>query len=198
MLQRLILLTLVPATLLVGCMKPPMSMEPPQKPSPAAEMKKLEPMVGIWTDTGEMVEPNPEEMKKMMSESERAKFKSTFVGGGKAELAMGGIALRWEGWHDMGEGQKESFVEYWTWDPKLGKFHTLYVSDWGKTGTGLVTPCESCNGWCMKGAGIDELGRKSSYEGCMEMLSKDSMDWTFTERGPMGKVSLKGTSKRAK
>lgn len=197
MLRRL-LSVLGPVTLLVGCMKPSMPMEPPQKPSPAPEMKKLEPMVGTWTETGEIVEPNPEEMKKMMPESERAKFKSTFAGGGKAEWAMGGIALKWEGWHDMGEGQKESFVEYWTWDPKVGKFHTLYVSDWGKTGAGVATPCESCNGWCVKGTGFDDLGQKSSYEGCLKMTDKDSMEWCFTERGPMGKMSLKGTSKRQK
>ena len=32
----------------------------------------------------------------------------------------------------------------------------------------------------------------------MKFVDKDTHDWTFTESGPMGKMTIKGTSKRQK
>ncbi len=195
MLRRL-LLALVPATLLVGCMKPPMPMEPPQKPSPAVEMKKLERLVGTWSGTAELVEPCPEEMKKMMSDSERAKFKSTFAFNGKTEWAFGGMALKSEGWFEMGENQKVNYVEYWTWNSTKNQYDTWYLSDWGEIGTGSVVPCGKCDGFRSKAVGIDAKGDKKKMEGCLEFPDNNTMKWDFTEYNPWGKMVMKGTSKR--
>jgi len=180
-----------------GCMKPPMDMGPPKKPAPAPEMKKLERMIGSWSWTGEMVCPTKEEMMKHMPPGSKEP-QMTFAGTGKSEWALGGTAVKSEGSFDMGEGQKMAYVEYWMWDGKAKKYRTLSMSDWGEIGLGWVTPCTDCDGFCTTGEAVDAQGNKKRVEGCMKFVDKDTYDWTFTESGPMGKMTIKGTSKRQK
>jgi hypothetical protein len=82
------------------------------------------------------------------------------------------------------------------WDGKAKKFRTLGMSDWGEIGLGWMTPCTDCDGFCSTGEATDAQGNKKRVEGCMKWVDKDTHDWTFTERGPMGKMTIKGTSKR--
>lgn len=173
---------------------PPM----PTKPAPFPEMKMLEPMVGTWTGSGEMLEPDPETIKAMMPESERAKFKSTFGGGSTSKWELDGTVLRSEGWYEMPDNQKGSYIEYWTWCPKAGKFRTWFSSDWSESGNGWVTP--SADGRCfqMKGSSCDAMGNTKKFEGCMCLPNNDTMEWDFTEKGPMGRFRMHGTSKRQK
>jgi len=180
-----------------GCMQPSMSMDPPKKPTPSPEMKKFEYMVGTWADTSELVSPTKDEMMKHMPPGSKEP-PTNFKGGGKTEWAMGGMALKHEGWMEMGEGLKGNYLEYWTWDPKVKKYRSWFLTDWGETGTGWVTPCDDCDGFCMKSQGVDAQGNKQRMEGCMRRVDQDTHDWNFTLRGPMGKMSMKGTSKRQK
>jgi len=189
---------LLPLTLLTGCHHHHGSMEMPKKPAPAPQMKMLEAMVGTWSSSGEMVEPDPEAIKASMSESERANFKSTFVGGSNGELAMGGTALQMTGWYEMPEDQKGNYVEYWTWDAKKAKFRTWYTSDWSETGTGWATPFNDGKCFHVKGTGNDATGMKKSFEGCMCVVDRDTMEWQFTEKSAMGRFAMHGTNKRQK
>lgn len=195
--KRRLFCLLGPAMLVGGCMKPAMDMGPPKKPEVPAEMKKLERLVGAWNWTGEMVCPTKEEMMKAMPPGSKEP-QTKFAGTGKMEMVLGGAALRGTGSFDMGEGQMMTYEEYWWWDAKAGKFRTWSISDWLESGSGWATPCGDCDGFCNKGEGIDAQGNKKRYEGCMKFIDKDTHEWCFTEHGPMGKMTMKGTSKRAK
>ena len=190
-------LTLGTVLLTGGCMKPPMDMGPPKKPSPPVEMKKLEKMSGTWNWTGEMVCPSKEEMMKHMPPGSKEP-QMNFAGTGKAEMVLGGTALRSTGTFDMGEGQKMTYEEYAWWDAKAGKYRTWSISDWGEVGSGWMTACGDCDGFCSKADAIDAQGNKKRFEGCMKFLDKDTHEWSFTEFAAMGKMTMKGTSKRQK
>ena len=196
MLQRTCL-TIATLVLAGGCMKPPMPMEPPKKPASAAEMKKLERMVGTWNWTGQMVSPTKEEMMKHMPPGSKEP-QTTFAGTGKAEMVLGGTALKSTGTFDMGEGQKMTYEEYWWWDAKAKKYRTWSMSDWGEIGHGSITRCNDCDGFRSTAKATDAQGIKKRFEGCMRFTDKDTHEWCFTEAGPMGKMTMKGTSRRQK
>jgi hypothetical protein len=113
-------------------------------------------------------------------------------------MVLGGTALHSIGTFDMGEGQKMTYEEYMWWDAKAGKYRNWSISDWGEVGSGWLTDCKDCDGFCSKAGAIDAQGNKKRFEGCMWFVDKDTMEWSFTESGPMGKMSMKGTSKRQK
>ncbi len=178
-----------------GCAQPQWAMEPPQKPSVAPEMAKLSRFLGSWTGTAEFVSPSPEEMKAEMPEGEE--MPSSFAGGGVYEWALGGMFLKGEGWHEMGEDQRANYVEYWTWYPKVKKYRTWYFDDWGGSGEGWAWfDADDPNTMRFKGATIDGEGRKGRGHGMMTFIDDNSYKWTWSESGPMGKMELKGTSKR--
>ena len=131
-------------------MKPPMKMGPPKKPSVPAEMKELEKFIGNSTWTGEMVSPTKEEVMKHMPPGSKEP-PTTFAGGGKSEWAFGKLALKAEGWYDMGEGQKGNYIEDCMWDARAKKYHTWTIDDLGKTAAGWPAPCADCDGLCTTG-----------------------------------------------
>ena len=176
------------AILVGGCAKPAMDMGEMKKPSPAPEMKKLDGLVGSWKWTGEMVEPSMGD----------AGQQPTFSGTGKFEFILGGSVLKETGSMDMGEGQSMAYEGYWVWDAGAKKYRTYFLNDWSENGIGWVTPCGDCDGFCMKGDSVDAQGAKKRGEGCMKRIDKDTWEWSMTEKGPMGKMKMKGTSKRAK
>lgn len=180
--------------MVIGQDMPPM----PAKPAPFPEMKMLEPMVGTWTGSGEMIEPNPEEMRAMMPEGERDKFKATFAGGSTSKWILGGAVLQSEGWYEMPGDQKGTYVEMWTWDPREGRFRTWFSSDFLETGAGWATP--SADGRCfhVKGTSYDAMCNRKKFEGCMCLPNNDTMEWHFTEKGPMGRFTMHGVSNRQK
>lgn len=182
-----------------GCShsQPAADFDPMKKPAPSPEMKKLEGLVGNWTWTGEMVDPSAEEMKAHLPPGAPPP-PATFTGTEKFEYILGGTVLRQSGSMDMGEGQKMSYEGFWMWDARAGKYRTYFLNDWSENGTGWVTPCGDCDGFCMKGDSVDAHGQKKHGEGCMKRVDKDTWEWSMTEKGPMGKMSFKGTSKRAK
>lgn len=157
---------------------PPM----PTKPAPFPEMRMLDVMVGTWTGTGEVVEPPMEG--------------ETFSGGSVATFELDGTVFRSDGWYELPGNQRGSFFEYWTWDPREGRFRTWFTSDWSETGTGWVTP--SADGRCfqMEGRSVDAWGAKKKFNGFMCVLDNDTIEWQFTEKGPMGRMTMRGKSNR--
>jgi len=193
--KRIVLASLGLAVFAVGCAEAPMPTDSFQKPAPAPEMAKLERWVGAWSSTAEMIEPSPEKMKAEMPEGEE--MPSTMQGGGNYEMALGGMFLKGEGWYEMGEGQKGQYLEYITWDPKAGKFHSMFVSDWGEIGEGWMTVSPDGNTWTFKGTGTDATGAKKTGTGTMKFLDDNTMEGTWTESGPQGKMTFKWTNKRS-
>lgn len=185
----------VTAVLMAGCEKPEWSMGPPKKPRPAPELAKLERMIGTWSGTAEIVSPSPEEMKKMMPEGAE-EMPSTFAGGNEARWSLDGMFLRQEGWHEMGEGQRATYLEFITWDPKVKKYHNWYFSDWGESGEGWMTADSDGSTFHIKTTGKDANGDSKRGKGSFTFVNDDTMTWEWSETGPKGKMKLKGTSKR--
>lgn len=168
----------------------------PLKPAPFPEMRMLDVMVGTWTGSGEMIDPDPEKVRASLPESERAEFKSTFAGGSTSKWILDGAVLQSDGWYEMPGSQKGNYVEMWTWDPREGRFRTWFSSDSSETGAGWATP--SLDGRCfhVKGTSLDAMANRKKFEGCMCVIDNDNLQWQFTEKGPMGKFTMRGTSNR--
>ena len=195
MMLRHLTLTVCTLTVLGGCAQPQWPMEPPKKPSPAPEMAELERLLGTWTGSAEFVSPSPEEMEKGMPEGSE-EMPTSFAGGGKAQWTLGGMFLKSEGWHEMGEGQRANYVEYWTWDSKAQKYRTWSFSDWGESGQGWAKFYPDGKTMRFKGTGMDAQGTSTRGEGTLTFTDDNTYEWTYTEHGTWGKMELKGTSKR--
>ncbi len=167
---------------------PPMSIDDMRKPSQAVQMRQLEPFLGSWEGTAEIVPPTG---TVAATEPRR-----TFKGAGTSEWALDGMALKSTGWHEMPNDQRANYIEYITWDSNERKFRTFYMSDWGETGTGWMTPDPSGQTFQWNARGINAMGQGSSMTGSSTIVDRDTMEWTFVENGPMGRMEMKGTSKR--
>jgi hypothetical protein len=192
---RSLFVLLIAVGLLAGCAQPQPQMEEMNKPVPAPELAKLQPWIGNWSGTAEMVSPSPEEMKKMMPPGSKEMPKS-MAGAEKVEWALGGMFLKSEGWHDMCEGQRENYVHYAAWDAAAKKYHGWYFSDWGNTGESWMTMDADGKTYHMTEKAMDAKGQASTGEGMMTFVDDKTIDWTYTMNGPQGKMKLKGTSKK--
>lgn len=193
--HRRVLLTLCTLGLIGGCAQPQWSMEPPKKPGAPPEMAKLARFLGTWTGTAEMVSPSPEEMKAAMPEGAE-EMPESYAGQGTAEWTLGGMFLKSKSWHEMGEGQRANYVEYWTWDAKAKKYRTYYFSDWGESGQGWAWFEPDGETMHFKGTVVDAEGATKRGKGKLIFTSDTSYDWCWKESGPMGKMEFKGTGKR--
>ena len=110
--------------------------------------------------------------------------------------AMGGMAMKGEGWYEMGPDERVNYIEYWTWDPKAKRFNTWSMSDWGEVGTGWAEFCPDGNAMKYKGTMRDAAGKTIHAKGTMTFDDDNTMSWTYTESGARGKMKMKGTSKR--
>ncbi len=110
--------------------------------------------------------------------------------------ALGGMFLKNEGWYEMGEGQRANYVEVWTWDPKAKKYRTWFFTDWGESGQGWATFDSDGNTIRMKAKIVDASGTSKRGQGTMTFADNDTLEWTWSESGPMGKMKFKGTSRR--
>ncbi|UCC29780.1 MAG: hypothetical protein JSU86_16435 [Phycisphaerales bacterium] len=192
---RRVLFTLCTLGLIGGCAQPQWSMEPPEKPGVPPEMAKLARFLGTWTGTAEMVSPSPEEMKAETPEGTE-EMPESFAGGGKFEWTLGGMFLKGQGWHEMGEGQRMNYVEYWTWYPKAKKYRTSSYTDWGDSMQGWAWFGPDDNTLRFKGTGVNAQGAKSRGSGMLTFTSDTSYEWRWKESGPMGKMEFKGEAKR--
>ena len=161
-----------------------------KRPAPPVQLKQLEPFIGSWEGTAELV-PDP----KSAAATQPAE---TFKGGGTSEWAMDGMAMKSNGWHEMPDGQKQTFTEYVVWDADARKFRSYYVSDWGEHGSGWMWTDPDGQTFHWNAKGVDAHGHTSSMSGTSTIVDKDTMRWTMSMKGPTGKMQMKGTSKRVK
>jgi hypothetical protein len=172
-----------------------MSMDPMQKPDLAPELAQLNRFAGEWAGRAEMIEPSYEVMQASMPEGEE--MPKYFMGAESNEWTLGGRCLRTMGWHDMGEGQRANYEGMMTWDPKDKVYKAWWFGDWGDRMTSTMTLDKDGKTFHMKAEGVDGHGKKTKGEGTMTFLSDDTMEWTWSETGAMGRMKIKGTSKRA-
>ena len=169
----------------------PVSMDEMKRPAPPVQLKQLEPFIGSWEGTAEMV-PDP----KSPAATQPAQ---TFKGAGTSEWTMDGMAMKSTGWHEMPNDQKANYIEYVVWDANAKKFRSYYVSDWGENGSGWMWLDPDGRTFHWTGKGVNAQGQNSSMSGTSTLEDGgNTMSWRMTERSPMGKMELKGTSKRVK
>ena len=188
------------ALFLSGCLMAP-SIEEIEammaKPERPAELNMLDKMAGTWEMTGEMVTPMPREMAARL-EAESGEPPETMAM--KAQTTMSwcldNMFMKSEGWHEMPDGERMRFNEFITWDARKGKFHSWWFSNWGETGEGWMSFAADGQSCTMQARGMTADGTKKSYKGTFTFVDDDTMTWTFTEHGPMGPMTMKGTSKR--
>jgi hypothetical protein len=177
-----------------GCVQPA-PMVAPKKPSPAPELAALQKFTGKWAGSAEMVFPTKEELMQRMPEGS-AEPQMTYANGETAAWALGGMHLRRDGWFGMPEGQKQYFVEYVTWDARQKKFRTSMVSDWGDTSTGWMTVSPDGRSAELTTSGYDAAGNLKTGHAMMRFIDADTMEWTWSEKGPQGPFTLRGTNRR--
>ncbi len=193
--QRVFLLVLAATLLIVGCAQPQMPMGPPEKPDPAPEMAKLGVLIGTWTDVAEMLSRSPSEMCKEQPEGTESP-PSTFKGSYTWASTLDGMFIRCEGWHEMGPGQRMSMVEYYTWDPKAKKYRGRFFSDWGEHGDAWMTLDADGKTFRFTGETKNAQGVHGQGSGTMTLVDDRTIEWTWKENGPHGKMEFKGTSRR--
>jgi hypothetical protein len=168
----------------------PMSMDEMKRPGPPVQLRQLDPFIGSWEGTAEMV---PDPKSPAATQPVRA-----FKGAGTHEWTMDGMAMKSTGWHEMPNNQKETFVEYVVWDADARKFRSYYVSDWGEHGNGWMWLDPDGRTFHWNGKSTDAMGNTSSMSGTSTLVDSNTMNWRFTGSGPMGKMQLKGTSNRVR
>ena len=204
--KRALLSTLLVVFLSAGCEQPNMDMGMPQKPKPYPELAKLEPLIGNWSGTADMVEPSPADMKKMMDkmmekmpkDQMMPEMSTSFLGGETYEWALGGMYLKGTSWHELPSGEHAHYDQYITWDPRVKKYHAWYFGDMGESGEGWWTPPkESGDPFIVKAKGRGLQGSMRG-KGTFRLIGDDTMEWTWSEHRGGQKFKLKGTSKRQK
>ncbi len=182
---------LLSLSMIVGCQQPHKEHAtaggPPRKPARPAELAKLEPMVGHWRGTAEVVFP---EIPKNSGKQE------SFVGESTSAWAMDGMWLKTDGWHEMPDGQKQSYIEYITWDAKANKFHSFYMSDWGDCGESWMSVSADGKQFDVLSTGANHEGKSRKGQGSMTLVDHNTMKWTWSETGPDGTMKIQGTSTR--
>jgi hypothetical protein len=171
---------------------PAKAMHEMKKPEQPAEMKRLEMFVGNWTGTAEMVTP-PKPARKSGSTTAPATQpqQTTMNGGSTGKWELNGQALRMDGWYEMPNGERVSYIEYWMWDPQAKKYHTTFMSEMGEYGEGWATPDATGRNFTYTGR-----SNRSKVSGTMRMTDDRTMEWNMTEKGPHGKMQMKGTSRK--
>ncbi|MBI4716750.1 MAG: DUF1579 family protein [Planctomycetes bacterium] len=179
-----------------ACAAPPMG-DPFAKPTPPAELKKLDKFAGKWTGTWEMVEPTVEEMNKMMPEGSKP-MPAVMKGESKGDWTLGGMYLHRTGSYEMPGDQKSQFAEIMTWDAKAKKYRSWFFSDMGEYGEGTMTLDKDGKTYRMKFKGTDGHGHAMHGQGTMTAVDDNTMEGSMTMTGCMGTWKMKGTEKRAK
>ena len=178
-------LTALLAVALVGCQQPSMEdmMTPPTRP---AELDRLGMFIGTWEGTSEMTAPGSDEIINCTGRS-------------TARWAADGWVMIEEYEGALADDQYEG-VALWTWDPKAKKFRTFWTSSFGELAHGTATFDEETKTWHMRGESRNLYkGSKTIGEGTATMVDDNTMEWSFTEYGPMKLKKLaegKGTSRR--
>lgn len=190
--RRLICISLTPMLFVMGCAKPDLDMSRPPVP---AEMAKLEPWLGTWTGSAEMVSPTREQLESALGE-DAAKIPTSFKGEETFERYWDGMFIRQEGWHSMDAENKARYVMYICWDPKARKFRQWYFSDYGEYGSGWMRLKSDGKTWSMEGTSTDAKGKTRRGTGTARFTSDDTMEWTWGESSLFGGFKMKGTSKR--
>lgn len=179
------LATIAGCAALIGCAPPKMTMDDlramaPERP---AELDYLNAFIGKWSFEGESVSDMFEEPIKMTGESEM------HWSGDMWYLVSDGV------WR-MGEMDEMKGHEVWCYDPKAGKFRSVWVDTMGSFGVGEGRYDESTRTWTTSATNHGPMG-KSTMKGTIKIIDDDTMEWKVAEySGLMKTMEFNGVSRR--
>lgn len=191
--MRRVVLAVCSLALIAGCEDQKAHMAEMGQAKPGPELAKLNRMVGTWTGTAEIVKPTREEMMKHMPKGMPMPAEK-MQGGGTWSWMPGGMVLKCEGWHEMSPGMRVNMVEFIGWNPREREYWMGFVGDNGEHGVGEMKI--DGNTMSSEGKSCDAQGNSSHGKGTMTWVDDNTMNWTWTEWGPMGEMQMKGTSRK--
>jgi hypothetical protein len=181
------------SVLFVGCAQPKMSLEDLKKipkPQRPAELALLEPMVGSWTATGELIMPG---IDKPLS------------GTGSSTMAWdcdGRVLVEHFEWQspEMGESGTMKGLVMYTYDPRENEFNFFLADSDGQVSHGEMKFDETTKSWNVEQTGRNPMtGEKTKAKGTLRMPDNNTIEWQMVQHDSMGltkTMEMKGTSKR--
>lgn len=176
-----------------GCAQPKLTLEDLKKmpkPERPKELAMLEPMVGSWTGTGEMIIPGLDQK---------------LAGTGANTVAWdcdGRVLIEHFDWQmpDLGANGSMKGIVMYTFDPREKEFHMHMASSMGDMSRAEMTYDEKTKTWNIEEKGRDPMtGQPTKSRGTMKMPDNNTLEWQMTQYDAMGmtkKMEMKGTSKR--
>ncbi len=76
------------------------------------------------------------------------------------------------------------------------KYRSWMFDDWGNRGEGWMTFDDDGKTGHTQATMIAPTGARTRSVGTMTFVDDDTLEWEFTEKGPMGTMKLEGTMKR--
>lgn len=158
------------------------------------EMANLEGMIGTWEGEAQMISI-PAAMREMMPDLPEGELPPPTKGGGTNTWALGGTYLKAEGWHETMPGEKEHYVEYFTWDPVAKKYRQWWFGSNGDWGEGTMT-IDDKGVMYTSFRGVNGEGQPTSGHGTLRFVEPDTMEWEWSGNMGAGVVEMRGTSRR--
>ena len=191
--HRLTIAALCIGMLTAGCSMSHHEDDPQSEPQEAQpteampEMAKLERLVGIWSGSGQISAPAPEDGQAISSPLESEV---------ECEWTLGGTFLETEWWDQTADGQTSQTVVLITWDPHEEQHHMWRFSSSGGHGDGPVTFTTDADTLRLKVKGRDGNGERVNCRGTLTFVDDNTIEWTWDREGPEGDTQLKGTLRR--
>ena len=120
---------------------------------------------------------------------------ATTNGQSTIEWDLGGVFLKERGWYETPDGRRVHFVAYLTWDPRSKQYRAWKFNDWGQQGDEWLR-FDRDGTVHARTKSTDAQGHTLHGTGRYAFPDDNVIEWTRTQRGPMGRVTLKGTMKR--
>ena len=159
---------------------------PPGPPPRAAELDRLNDMVGNWEYTMEMT---PEGMDKPM-------------------VSKGTVSTQWDcDKHcivehvdgDMGEQGKFHGMSVMTWDPKAKTYRSMWCDSTGEVSMGTSEYDDETKTWTGKSKGANGMGDTVVGEWTSRVIDANTVEWSGTQWNAWKTkklVEFKGTNRR--
>lgn len=181
----------------VSCATQELALNAAPMVDPAPELKALERFVGDWSGTSQVVSGDPAAFGHgAMTQNGESDAPAIFQGGAKTRWVLGGMFVRTESWLDVGD-RKVTYVDFKTWDATARKYRSWYFSDMGESGESWMTLDADGSTFHVTASGTAADGTVSTGSGSITFAgSGDAMDWTWSEDGAGGTLSLKGRNER--
>ena len=163
------------------------------------EMEALEPLMGHWRGTAEITSVS-EAMIEVMPDFMKPDADGNYpkMGGrNSTRFGLNGTVMIQEGWHEMGEGNEDHYLQITMWDGSAGHYRSWYFSDSGEVGTSTMTFDSVRRMFTVEAEGTRPDGSSYKGSGTMTIIDDDTQMWTWGEESDLGRMEMEGMNSRA-